>query len=171
MHQQIEPAPGSEDGRAWPTPKPFDKTPQRCASSSPNSIRSKVHNYRCDRQVGDEALLIVSLIAPDAFKAGSRRLARTAGIERIPASRVAEGQPSSEGAVVSGIVPRFICIQVPNGSWQVWDNADDQPAALGNTVLVERSFESATSACSILNRIYDGDLQLKLTSGSPTSSR
>ena len=59
------------------------------------------------------------------------------------------------------VVPRFMCVQAPNGSWKVWDNADDQPAALGNTVLVERSFESATSACSILNRIYDGDLQLR----------
>ncbi|MBB6469583.1 hypothetical protein HNQ96_005473 [Aminobacter lissarensis] len=58
--------------------------------------------------------------------------------------------------------PRFICIQQPSGSWQVWDNAEDQPAVLGNGVLVERSFESATSACSILNRIYDGDLQLKI---------
>ncbi|WP_439501543.1 hypothetical protein [Aminobacter ciceronei] len=84
------------------------------------------------------------------------------------ASRVAEGnhqaiEPShrAKGQHVTAVVPRFRCIQEPNGSWQVWDDAEDQPAALGNTVLVERSFESATSACSILNRIYDGDFQLE----------
>jgi hypothetical protein len=100
-------------------------------------------------------------------------------IERMRASRVAEGnhqaiEPShrAKGQHVTAVVPRFRCIQEPNGSWQVWDDAEDQPAALGNTVLVERSFESATSACSILNRIYDGDFQLKVrsTRGGPTRS-
>jgi hypothetical protein len=76
----------------------------------------------------------------------------------------------ARGQAVTTIVPRFMCVQEPNGSWKVWDNTDDQPAALGNTVLVERSFESAKSACSILNRIYDGDLQLKMRFGGPTSS-
>jgi hypothetical protein len=100
-------------------------------------------------------------------------------IERMRASRVAEGnhqanEPShrAKGQPVTAVVPRFRCIQEPNGSWQVWDDAEDRPAALGNTVLVERSFESATSACSILNRIYDGDFQLKVrsTRGGPTRS-
>lgn len=68
------------------------------------------------------------------------------------------------------IVPRFICVQGVNGSWQVWDNRDKQPASLGNTALTERSFESARSACSILNRIYGADLQYRESSSGSASS-
>ena len=50
--------------------------------------------------------------------------------------------------------PRFTCLREPSGTWMVWDNAADRPAALGGCVLKGRSEHRAKAACDILTRIY-----------------
>ena len=50
--------------------------------------------------------------------------------------------------------PRFNCLREPSGTWMVWDNAADRPAALGGCVLKGRSEDRARAACDILTRIY-----------------
>ncbi|MFE0019159.1 hypothetical protein ACFWXH_30210 [Mesorhizobium sp. NPDC059054] len=52
--------------------------------------------------------------------------------------------------------PRYECIQEPDGTWKVWDNALDRAAELDGQKLVNRSLFRAEAACSILNRIHLG---------------